>query len=90
MNLMTSYSDNNRTRWGDPKYDKIVEDASGETDPEKRREMYRTASKILLEEGVPVIPVCTSVAHMLVANRVENMPINAMRRFEYKAVRIKK
>lgn len=90
MNLMTSYSDNNRTRWGDPAYDKIVEQASGEVDPEKRREMYKKASKILLEEAVPVVPIFTSVAHMLVANRVENFPINALRRFEYKAVRIKK
>ena len=90
MNLMTSYSDNNRTRWGDAKYDKLVEDGAGETDPEKRREIYRKASKYLLEEAVPVIPVFTSVAHLLIANRVENFPINAMRRFEYKAVRIKK
>jgi oligopeptide transport system substrate-binding protein len=89
MNLMTSYSDNNRTRWGDPRYDKIVEKAAGEVEPEKRRELYRKASEILLVEGVPVIPILTSVAHMLVSSRVEGFPINAMRRFEYKAVRIK-
>ncbi len=89
MNLMTSYSDNNRTRWGNPAYDKIVEAAAGETDPEKRREMYRKASRILLEEDVPVIPVFTSVSHMLISNRAENFPLNAMKRFEYKAVRIK-
>lgn len=89
MNLMTSYSDNNRTRWGDPRYDKIVEEASAEIDPEKRRELYRKASQILLVDGAPVAPILTSVAHMLVSNRVENFPINAMRRFEYKAVRIK-
>lgn len=89
MNLMTSYSDNNRTRWGDPRYDKIVEQAAAETDPEKRREMYRKASQILLVEGAPVIPMMTSVAHMLVASRVENFPLNALRRFEYKATRIK-
>jgi oligopeptide transport system substrate-binding protein len=89
MNLMTSYSDNNRTRWKDPAYDKIVEQAAGELDVEKRRELYRKAHKILLEEGVPVIPLFTSVTHLLVSNRVENFPVNAMRRFEYKAVRIK-
>lgn len=89
MNLMTSYSDNNRTKWGDPRYDKLVEQAAGEVDPEKRRELYRKASEILLVEGVPAIPILTSVAHMLVSNRVEGFPINAMRRFEYKAVRIK-
>lgn len=89
MNLMTSYSDNNRTRWADTRYDKIVEEAAGEVDREKRRELYRKASQMLLAEGTPVIPVLTSVAHLLVSNRVENFPINAMRRFEYKNVVIK-
>jgi oligopeptide transport system substrate-binding protein len=88
MNLMTSYSDNNRTRWSDPRYDKLIEQAAGETDPEKRRDLYKKANQILLEEGVPVIPVLTSVAHILVSGRVENFPVNAMRRFEYKAVKI--
>lgn len=89
MNLMTSYSDNNRTRWSDPRYDKIVEEAAGEVDLEKRRELYKKANQILLVEGAPVIPILTSVAHVLVADRVENFPVNSLRRFEYKAVRIK-
>lgn len=89
MNLMTSYSDNNRTRWSSPIYDKLIEQAAGETDLEKRRDLYRKANQILLVEGAPVVPVLTSVAHMLVANRIENFPVNALRRFEYKAVRIK-
>lgn len=89
MNLMTSYSDNNRTRWSDPRYDKLIEQAAGEVDPDKRSQLYRKANQILLVEGAPVVPVLTSVAHMLVANRIENFPVNALRRFEYKAVRIK-
>ncbi len=89
MNLMTSYSDNNRTRWSNPAYDKLIEQAAGETDQEKRRDLYRKANQLLLVEGAPVVPVLTSVAHMLVSNRLENFPVNALRRFEYKAVRIK-
>ena len=89
MNLMTSYSENNRTRWGDPRYDRLIEQAAGETDRDKRREIYRQANQIMLTEGVPVIPVLTSVAHLLVADRVEGFPVNAMRKFQYKAVRVK-
>lgn len=89
MNLMTSYSANNRTRWKEPRYDRIIEEAAAEVDPEKRREMYKQAGKIMLEEAVPVVPMFSSVAHMLVSPRVENFPVNALRRFEYKAVRIK-
>ncbi len=88
MNLMTSYSDNNRTRWSDVRYDKLVEEAAGETDREKRRDLYRKANQILLEEGVPVIPLLTSNAHLLVSSRLTDFPVNAMRRFEYKAVKI--
>jgi oligopeptide transport system substrate-binding protein len=90
MNLMTSYSDNNRTRWGDTRYDRLVEQAASEVDREKRRDLYHKASKLLLEEAVPVVPMMTSVAHLLVSDRVEIFPVNAMRRFEYKAVRIKR
>lgn len=90
MNLMTSYSDNNRTRWSDPKYDKLIEDAATETDLEKRRNLYRQAGRIMLEQAVPVIPLFSSTAHLLVSDRVENFPVNALRRFEYKAVSLKK
>lgn len=89
MNLMTSYSENNRTRWSDPRYDKLIEQAAGETDREKRRELYRQANQIMLTEGVPVIPILTGVAHLLVSDRVEGFPVNAMRKFQYKAVRVK-
>lgn len=89
MNLMTSYSENNRTRWSDPRYDKLIEQAAGETDREKRREIYRQANQIMLTEGVPVIPILTGVAHLLVSDRVEGFPVNAMRKFQYKAVRVK-
>lgn len=89
MNLMTSYSDNNRTRWKDTNYDKIVEQAASEVDQDKRRELYKKAGQLLLEDAVPAIPMFSSVAHMLVSSRVENFPVNALRRFEYKAVKIK-
>jgi oligopeptide transport system substrate-binding protein len=89
MNLMTSYSENNRTRWADPRYDKLISQAAGETDREKRRDLYRQANQIMLTEGVPVIPVFTGVAHLLVADRVEGFPVNAMRKFQYKSVRVK-
>lgn len=89
MNLMTSYSDNNRTRWSDARYDKLIEQAATETNQEVRRDLYRKAGKIMLEEAVPVIPLFSSTAHLFVADRVERFPVNALRRFEYKAVSLK-
>ncbi len=89
MNLMTSYSDNNHTRWSDKRYDKLIEQAATETSAEVRRDLYRKAGKIMLEEAVPVIPLFSSTAQLFVAERVERFPLNALRRFEYKAVSFK-
>jgi len=47
---------NNRTGWGDPRYDALVRGAALETDPTQRFAMLRRAEEILLSEG-PVIPV---------------------------------
>lgn len=89
LNLMTSYSDNNHTNWGNPKYDKLIEQAVSEVDKEKRKKMYHEAQKILTEVDVPVVPVYSMVDHMLVSERVKNYPINSMSKFIFKDVEIK-
>lgn len=47
---------NNRTGWGDPRYDALIRAAAGELDPAKRFRILREAETLLLEEG-PVIPI---------------------------------
>lgn len=89
MNLMTSYSDNNRTRWKNAAYDALIKRGASETDREKRREIYREASRLLLEEGVAAVPLYANVSHMLIHQRVENYPANALSRFEFKGTRLK-
>ena len=90
LNLMISSSQNNRSRWKNPKYDKLISAASAEMDKEKRKELYRAAQKILLEEDAPAIPLFTSVHHVLVSDRVENYPMNVLNNLEYKNTRLKK
>lgn len=89
MSLMTSTSDNNRSKWKNKKYDELVAQGAGEVEPSKRKEIYRQAQKLLVEEDVPSIPLYSGVAHFLVAKRVEGFPINPLRRFEYKNVKLK-
>ena len=89
FSLITSNSDNNKTFWKNSEFDKLVEQAAGESDKNKRRELYSRAQAILVEQDVPVIPILASVQHALVSLRVENFPSNAMDQRLYKGVTLK-
>ncbi len=47
---------NNRTGWGDPRYDALLQSAAGEIDAAKRMRLLHDAEALLLDEG-PVIPI---------------------------------
>jgi len=47
---------NNRTGWGDPRYDSLLRRAAKELDPARRFSLLREAEIILLEDG-PLIPI---------------------------------
>ncbi len=55
--VMRSDSPNNDTRWGNDKFDELVDQAARETDEGKRKELYIQAEKILVEEDVAIIPL---------------------------------
>lgn len=90
MSVITGFSENNRTRWKNAKYDELVVKAAGLTDKDERRKMYSEAQKILVEDDVPVVPLYAAVNHLLISDRVENYPVNVMERFIYKNVKLKK
>lgn len=89
MNLMTSYSENNHTKWGSPKYDELISKAVSITTKDERRGIYSEAQKILAEIEVPVIPIYSRVSQELVSSRVVNYPLNAMERQPLKGVSLK-
>ncbi|MCB0415231.1 MAG: peptide ABC transporter substrate-binding protein [Bdellovibrionales bacterium] len=89
LNLVTSYSENNYSGWGNPKFDKLIEKAVSITDKDERRKIYREAQRILVEQDVPVVPIYSMVDHMLISDRVKNYPVNSMSRFVYKDVEVK-
>ncbi len=55
--VMRSDSTNNDTRWGNPEFDKLVDEAAKETNQAKRKELYTQADKILVEEDVAIAPI---------------------------------
>ncbi len=89
INLMTSYSTNNYTKWKNEKFDQLVEKGISEVDKDKRRKIYQEAQKILLEKDTAAMPLFSSVHHMLVSDRIENYPVNAMNILDFKDVEIK-
>lgn len=89
LNLMTSYSENNHTRWGSKEFDALISKAVGLGTKEKRQQVYSMAQKILTEKEVPVAPIYASVSHSLVAPRVVNFPFNSMQRYIFKGVSLK-
>lgn len=89
VSLMTSFSENNHTGWGNKHYDEIVKEGAMSLDKEKRRKIYSEAQQILTEAEVPVIPIYSSVRHMLLSERVENFPVTALERWIFKGVAFK-
>ncbi len=46
----------NKTRWQNPRYIELLDASDDELDPEKRKEIFRQAETLLMEE-MPVIPI---------------------------------
>ena len=86
MTLMASYSDNNYTRWKNPLYDRLVEQASRLPNNEQRKQLYAKAQKILTEQDVPVIPIYFSKNSSLLSPRIKYYPDNIMRKYKFKEI----
>jgi len=56
LDLFVTGGGNNWTGWGDGAYDRLIEDASRESSPRARFELFQKAESILLEQG-PVAPL---------------------------------
>ncbi len=89
LNLMTSYSDNNRGRWANKKYDRLIEQGASEQDPEKREQLYLEAQRVLCEEDAAVIPLFMGVSHYMIHGRVQNFPVNNLGYYRFHKVVIK-
>jgi oligopeptide transport system substrate-binding protein len=86
LGLMLSYSENNRGKWANKKYDSLVEKALAITAKDVRRKIYQTAQKILTEEDAAVMPFYSSVEQRLVSDRVKGYNLNPMRVEDYTTV----
>ncbi|MYE07498.1 MAG: peptide ABC transporter substrate-binding protein [Oligoflexia bacterium] len=89
MTLMTSYSENNHTGWGNDRYDSLVEKAGTLLDEKERLRLYVEAQKILIEQESAVIPIYSAQSHWLISDRVAVFPLNIMGKISFKEVELK-
>lgn len=89
FSLITGDSENNHTNWKNPKFDALVDKAVQTADKGERQKIYDEAGKILTEVDVPVIPIYSYVNQSMVADRVKDYPLNAMREYDYSQAVIK-
>ncbi len=73
MNLFECKSGNNRTKWCNPKYDRLVEQAARVRNRKERVTFYDQAQKILLETDVPMFPYLNSVQQNMIKPYVRGL-----------------
>ena len=88
MVLFTTDSGNNRTHWGNGRYDELIAKAAAETQPERRRSMYDEAQRILTQQDVPIMPLFIAVQNLLVKPYVQGLKLNEMELLYLKQVQL--
>ena len=85
LDLMTSSSGNNHTRWANADYDQLIAAANRTLNQRRRLRLFERAERILMRE-MPVIPIYTYVNVKLVHPSVRNWHINPMNFHDYRKV----
>ena len=57
LDLCVTNGGNNRTGWGDPRYDALIRAAGRELDQERRSAIFAEAEQLLCREGLPLLPI---------------------------------
>jgi oligopeptide transport system substrate-binding protein len=76
LEIFTTGNENNRTGWGDPRYDDLVARAAGAVEPERSR-LLREAEGILMQE-LPILPIYAYASKNLVDPRLGGFFENAL------------
>ncbi|MBI3812446.1 MAG: peptide ABC transporter substrate-binding protein [Nitrospirae bacterium] len=90
MNLFTSTSGNNRGRWKNDRYDRLIRSAAADPDPARRQAGYDEAQRILLETDAAIMPLFVATQNWVVKPYVRGLQINALELLTLKAVRLEK
>jgi len=65
-----STDSDNRIKWSNAEFDRVVEQAARESDPAKRYELYKRSEQILCEEEVGIVPLYYMALNEMVKPRL--------------------
>lgn len=65
LDMFVTGGEQNNTGWGNTDYDRLIEQASVETDPEQRMQLFQEAEQLLMEE-LPILPIYFYVSKNMV------------------------
>ncbi len=85
MTLMTRDGGNNQTGWGDPEYDRLVEQAARTAEPAARMEVFHRAEARLMDQ-MPILPIYFYTHPYLIQPGVEGWPSNLLDYHPYQQV----
>jgi oligopeptide transport system substrate-binding protein len=57
LECFLSNNGNNRTGWKNARYDALIAEANGQTDPKKREQLFQQAETILVDQQLPIVPI---------------------------------
>jgi oligopeptide transport system substrate-binding protein len=86
MKLFTANSGNNNTRWKNPRYDQLLEQAAQELDAAKRANLYDEAQKLLCETDLPIMPLFWTAESTLLNPNFTGLELNSMARMDLRHV----
>ncbi len=78
MNLMLAENGNNHTRWHHPQYERWVKEAAITKAPEKRKELYDKAQRLLLEDEAAFMPLYVIPKSYLLKPYVRGFRLNTL------------
>ena len=87
MKLFTANSGNNNTRWENPRYDRLLEQAARELNTATRAKLYDQAQRILCETDLPIMPLFWTAESTLLNPHFTGLEINSMARMDLRHVR---
>ncbi len=87
LDMFVTNGGNNRTGWSNPEYDRLIQDAARELDPQKRFDIFRRAERLLIVDQAPICPLYFYVGIQfydtdrlggIEANLLDEHPLKAM------------
>ncbi len=90
LDMWITKGGNNQTGWSDSEYDRLIDAAMKEADEQKRFGILSQAEDILINKGMPIIPIYFYVNQNLVKDYVKGMAYNLRDLHPIKGVYIEK